>query len=79
MSMSDLMSRLGGHDLAVYPQIAVVIFLAVFVAIAVRVWWRGRGTPQKAEYARAAAMPLDDDSTTAVRPSGARTMTEASR
>ena len=53
MRLTDIMS---GANLAVYPEIGLLIFLAVFAAIAVRVYRRSRGE----EYARWAAMPLDD-------------------
>lgn len=35
MGMSDVISRL---DLALWPQLAMVLFLAVFVAVVVRVY-----------------------------------------
>lgn len=82
MSMSDLMSRLGGgaggHDLAFYPQVAMVIFLIVFFAVSMRVWRKGRGTggTHRGEYTRAASLPLDDGP---IQHTHARTTTEASR
>lgn len=53
MSLTDIMSNLG---LAVYPQVALLIFAIVFVAILVRTLSRSRN------FDRAALLPLDDDS-----------------
>jgi len=44
-------------DLSVYPEIALVIFLGVFVVISVRALRRGKAG--EARYA--SRMPLDDD------------------
>jgi hypothetical protein len=54
MSLTDIMSY---SDLSWYPQIALVIFLAVFAATSLRVLLSRRRT---AEYARAATLPLDE-------------------
>lgn len=56
MRFSDI---IGGMGLSTFPQIALVIFLIVFIAVTLRVL-SGR---RRAEYDRAAMMPLDDDST----------------
>jgi hypothetical protein len=54
MSLSELMSSM---DLAVYPQVALVIFLAVFASVTWRIFTqRGR------EECRAmAVLPLEED------------------
>ncbi len=54
MSLSDIMSNM---DLTVYPIIGLVIFLAVFIAVASRALSRRRSV----EYARAAALPLEPE------------------
>jgi len=47
-----------GHlDLAIYPQIALIIFLAIFAGMLVRVFSRS-GTR---EFGHLAALPLEDD------------------
>jgi len=53
MRLSDLMSNM---DLAFYPQVALVIFLAVFVGVIARVFSKKRAK----EYEEAARLPLDD-------------------
>lgn len=55
MRMSDIVSSM---DLAVFPQIALFIFLGVFAAVSVRAM-RKRHTR---EFAEAAQLPLQDDS-----------------
>ncbi|MCP9874707.1 cbb3-type cytochrome c oxidase subunit 3 [Synechococcus sp. Cruz CV-v-12] len=62
MRISDL---IGMVDIAVYPQVALVIFLGVFAAIAVRAYSRAA----KSEFDRAASLPLEDDSA-AAEPTG---------
>jgi hypothetical protein len=57
MRLSDIMSRL---DLAVYPEVALVLFLGVFAAVMIRVYGRSRSQ----EMSRAASMPLEDPPTT---------------
>ena len=52
MRLSDLMA---GMDLAVYPTIALVIFLGVFWAVARRAW-----RMPKPEQHHAATLPLRD-------------------
>lgn len=54
MRLSDIMSAMG---LAAFPQIGMVIFVTVFVAITARVYWRRR--PETLE--RYAGMALDRD------------------
>ncbi len=54
MRLSDIMSAMG---LAAFPQIGMVIFVVVFVAITARVF--GRRRPEVLE--RYAGMALDDD------------------
>ena len=53
MRLSDIMGQL---DLATYPIVALVIFLTVFAGVCVRVLSRRR----RAEFERAAMMPLED-------------------
>ncbi len=52
MSLSDLMSA---ARLATYPEIALGLFMAVFVAVAVRLVLPG----QRATWDEARALPLD--------------------
>ncbi|MFN7559465.1 MAG: hypothetical protein ACK5RX_08930 [bacterium] len=54
MRLSDIMGRL---ELSAYPQVALVIFLAVFAVLGARVFARAR----KGEFERAASLPLHDD------------------
>ena len=54
MSLTDLMSH---SDLSIYPQIALVIFLAVFASMAIRVFLSPR---RREHYARAAWLPLEE-------------------
>lgn len=53
MKLSDIMS---GGAYAWMPQVALVIFIAVFFAIVVRILMR-----PKAEIEQIARLPLDDD------------------
>lgn len=53
MRLSDIVGHL---DLATYPIVAMVIFLAVFAGVCLRVFTKARN----AEFAKAAAMPLED-------------------
>ncbi len=55
MRLSELMS---GMNLATFPQVALVIFIGVFVAVSARMLWRGRRDGFDAER----ALPLDDGS-----------------
>jgi heme/copper-type cytochrome/quinol oxidase subunit 2 len=52
MRLSDIMGNMG---LADYPTVALVIFLGVFAAVAVRAWRMTRR-----ERDRCASMPLED-------------------
>jgi len=64
--LTDIMSN---ADLAVWPQVAMVIFLGVFFLVVVRTLTTGR----RSEMRRRAAMALDDGPTTDnSNPSGAR-------
>jgi hypothetical protein len=54
MSLTDIMS---GSNLALYPQIALILFLCVFATIAARVFLSRR---RRAEYSRAALLPLEE-------------------
>ncbi len=53
MRLSDIM---GGLDLTIFPQAALVMFLGIFGVVMVRVFGRSR----RAELDHAASMPLDD-------------------
>lgn len=53
MRLSELMSHM---DLALYPQIALVIFLAVFGGVVVRVFSKKRAR----DYEEASRLPLND-------------------
>lgn len=53
MRLTDIMS---GANLAVYPEIGLLIFLAVFIAVSARVYRRSR----RDEHERWGAMPLED-------------------
>lgn len=54
MRLTDVMSSMG---LAFYPVVALVLFLAVFVAVVARAYSRSR----KDEMDRAGLIPLSDD------------------
>lgn len=54
MSLSDVMSS---ADLSLWTQAALVLFLAVFVAVVVRVFRRA----SRPELDRAAHLPLQDE------------------
>lgn len=56
MRLSDIMSAM---DLSVYPQVALVIFLGVFAAVAFRTFARGR----KNELEKLAMLPLEGGGT----------------
>lgn len=53
MRLSDIIGHL---DLAAWPQMALVVFLAVFFAVSWREWRR-----PKAEHDHAAAIPFDEE------------------
>lgn len=53
MSLSDIM---GNMDLSVYPQIGLVIFLAVFGGVVVRIFSRRYA----GEWKRHASIPISD-------------------
>ncbi|MCC6243615.1 MAG: cbb3-type cytochrome c oxidase subunit 3 [Gemmatimonadaceae bacterium] len=54
MKLSDIMGNAG---LSIYAQVALVMFLAVFIAITIRTWAPSR----RAELQDAAMMPLNDE------------------
>jgi hypothetical protein len=54
MRLTDIMSAM---DLAVYPEVGLVIFLGVFAAIAFRVYGRRR----RDEFERFASMALEPE------------------
>lgn len=61
MKLSDIM---GYADLSIYAEVAMVIFLLVFVTIAVRLW-----LPSKQDALREASMlPLNDEPLSAAPP-----------
>ena len=53
MRLSDIMSNM---DLAFFPQIALVIFLAVFVSVVIRLY----STSSAKDYEDAARLPFGD-------------------
>jgi hypothetical protein len=54
MSLTDVMSSM---DLAVYPQIALVLFLGVFAAVSIRTLRRGSAD----ELRRGSRLPLEEE------------------
>ncbi len=54
MSLADVMGHAG---LAIYAEVALVLFLVVFVAVVARTFSPRR----RAEMERAAQLPLEDD------------------
>ena len=54
MTLSDVMSHAG---LAFYAEVAMVLFLIVFVTVAVRAVWPGRTR----ELEEAGRLPFDDE------------------
>lgn len=60
MRISDIVSSM---DLATYPQVALVIFLAVFAAVS----WRTFRKRHAQEFADAAKLPLEDSPTSTNR------------
>lgn len=54
MSLTDIMSH---SDLSTYPQVALIIFLAVFASMTARIFLSRH---RRDVYARAASLPLDD-------------------
>ena len=61
MKLSDIM---GYADLSFYAEVALVIFMIVFVAIAVRLWLPSR----QAALREASMLPLNDEPLSAARP-----------
>ncbi len=57
MSLTDLMS---GAKLATYPEIALALFMAAFVAVAIRLLM----ARDKTEWKHASALPLADEEET---------------
>lgn len=53
MRLSDIVSNL---DLSIYPQVALLIFVATFIAISIRTLRRSRR-----EMDAHARLPIDDD------------------
>jgi cbb3-type cytochrome oxidase subunit 3 len=54
MKLSDIMGNAG---LSIYAQIALVMFLAVFIAITIRTWAPSR----RRELHEASMLPLNDE------------------
>lgn len=54
MRLSDIM---GAANLSVYAEIAMILFIVVFIAIVIRIFSPGR----KRTYDAASRMPLDDE------------------
>lgn len=57
MKLSDIMANSG---LSFYSEVALVLFMAVFIAVAVHTWLPSR----RRELDAAARLPLDDDTIT---------------
>lgn len=57
MSLTDLMS---GAQLATYPEIALALFMAAFVGVAIKLLL----TRDKTEWRHASALPLADEEET---------------
>ena len=57
MKLSDIVSAAGLH---VYAEVALVLFLLVFIAVSIDLIAKRRAD----EFAHARLLPLDDDSTT---------------
>lgn len=53
MKLSDIMSHAG---LSIYTEIALVLFVAVFIAVAIRTWLPSR----RRELDAAARLPFDE-------------------
>ncbi len=53
MKLSDIMGNAG---LSIYAQVALVLFLAVFIAVTIRTWAPSR----RGEMDAAARLPLDE-------------------
>lgn len=60
MSLSDIMSSAG---LALYAEVALVLFLLVFIVVVVRLLLPSR----RRELDEASRLPLDDDRSTTTR------------
>lgn len=60
MRMTDVISALG---LTIFPIVALVLFLAAFVAVLLQVTSKAR----RSEFDRAASLPLADDASTTKR------------
>lgn len=54
MWLTDIVSAMG---LTFFPEVALVIFLVVFVAVVVRLYWKTR----KSDFDAIAAIPLTDE------------------
>jgi cbb3-type cytochrome oxidase subunit 3 len=61
MKLSDIMSNAG---LSIYAEIALVLFLAVFIAVVIRTWAPSR----RRALEEAAQLPLDDGHVVAHHP-----------
>lgn len=65
MKLSDAMSA---AELSAYAEVGLLIFLGVFIAVAIRVLWPG----QSAHYERVGRIPLDDEPVEARIPGSKR-------
>jgi cbb3-type cytochrome oxidase subunit 3 len=54
MKLSDIMSA---ADLAIYAEVGLVLFLAAFLGVVIRVLWPGR----EDNYEKALMIPLSDE------------------
>lgn len=63
MRLSDVMSAM---DLTTFPQVALVLFLGVFLVVVVRVYVRGRA----ADFEGVSRLPFEDEAAAEGVPSG---------
>lgn len=61
MKLSDIMGNAG---LSMYAEVALVIFLLVFIAVTIRLWMPGTQQAMR----DVAMLPLNDDPSSAAKP-----------
>lgn len=65
MKLSDAMSA---ANLSIYAEVGLLIFLGVFIAVAIKVFWPG----QNDQYERLKRIPLSDEPVDARTPRSQR-------